>query len=167
MAEPEAPSAGAALADLNFADLSPQEFARIVKSLSAREIDEAFRGELRLRALREVFSRMQRLFRPDGAGSLSALIRWRIEPGGSGPGADGPGGPTVFETAIADGVCTATEGASAADPRVTLTMSDAEFLKLVSGNGSPVTMFMMRKIKIAGDVGLAAGLTRLFDIPKA
>lgn len=164
MAEPTAPSAGAALAGLDFADVSPQEFARIVKSLSAKEIAEAFTGELRLRALREIFSRMRRLFRPESAGSLTALIRWRIEPGGPGGAGEGP---TVFETSIAAGACTATEGASAADPRVTLTMTDAEFLKLVSGNGNPVTMFMMRKIKIAGDVGLAAGLTRLFDIPKA
>ena len=160
MAQSPTPSAGQALASLDFADVSPQEFARIVKNLSTREIAEAFQGDLRLRALREIFSRMQRLFRPDGAGSLKALIRWQIE---------GPAGtdPAVFETAIADGTCTATEGATPAEPRATLTMSDVEFLKLVSGNGSPVTMFMMRKIKITGDVGLAAGLTRLFDIPKA
>jgi putative sterol carrier protein len=160
MTQSPAPPADQALAGLDFAQVSPQEFARIVKSLSNREIAEAFQGELRLRALREIFSRMQRQFRPDGAGSLKTLIRWQIE------GTDGTD-PVVFETAIADGACTATEGATAAEPRVTLTMSDVEFLKLVSGNGNPVTMFMMRKIKIAGDVGLAAGLTRLFDIPKA
>ena len=159
MAQPPAPPADQALAALDFAEVSPQEFARIVKNLSAREIAEALRGDLRLRALREVFSRMQRLFRPDGAGSLNALIRWRID-GAAGDRA-------VFDTAIADGACTATEGGTSAEPRVTLTMSDVEFLKLVSGNGNPVTMFMMRKIKITGDVGLAAGLTRLFDIPKA
>ena len=36
-------------------------------------------------------------------------------------------------------------------------MGDAEFLKLVSGNGNPVTMFMMRKLKVAGDVGAGLG----------
>ncbi|MGK5643344.1 SCP2 sterol-binding domain-containing protein, partial [Streptomyces sp. URMC 126] len=46
-------------------------------------------------------------------------------------------------------------------------MGDAEFLRLVSGNASPVTMFMTRRLKLAGDVGLASGLTRYFDIPKA
>jgi putative sterol carrier protein len=156
---PESPTA-AALAGLDFAAVSPQEFAHLVKGLSGREIAAEFQGELRTRALREIFARMQRLFRPDAAGSLKALIRWKIE-GSAGDGT------AVFETAIDAGVCTATEGASAAEPRVTLALSDAEFLKLVSGNANPVTMFVLRKIRIGGDVGLAAGLTRLFDIPKA
>ena len=155
----ESPTA-AAFAGLDFSAVSPQEFARLVKGLSGRQIAAEFQGELRLRALREIFARMQRLFRPDAAGSLRALIRWQVE----GSAADGT---AVFETAIDAGRCTATEGASAAEPRVTLALTDAEFLKLVSGNGNPVTMFVLRKIRIGGDVGLAAGLTRLFDIPKA
>jgi predicted lipid carrier protein YhbT len=156
----ESETAADTLRDLDFAEVSPQEFARLVKGLSGREIAAAFRGELRQRALREIFARMERLFRPDAAGSLRALIRWKVE-------GDGEEGTTVFETAIAEGRCAATEGATDAEPRVTLALSDAEFLKLVSGNGNPVTMFVMRKIKIGGDIGLAAGLTRLFDIPKA
>jgi hypothetical protein len=156
----ESTSAADTLGELDFAGVSPQEFARLIKGLSSREIAAAFRGELRLRALREIFARMQRLFRPDAAGSLRALIRWRVE-------GEEDEGTAVFETAIADGRCAATEGASEAEPRVTLALSDAEFLKLVSGNGNPVTMFVTRKIKIGGDIGLAAGLTRLFDIPKA
>jgi hypothetical protein len=156
----ESPTAAAALAGLDFAAVSPQEFARLVKSMSAKEIAAAFQGEARTLALREIFARMQRLFRPEAAGSLRALMRWQVE----GSAADGT---AVFETAIADGACAAAEGASAEEPRVTLTLTDAEFLKLVSGNANPVTLFVLRKIKVAGDVGLAAGLTRLFDIPKA
>ena len=154
----ESPSAADTLSGLDFGEISPREFARLVKMLTPREIAEAFQGELRLRALREIFARMERLFRPEAAGSLRALIRWRIE---------GAEDAALFETAIADGRCVASEGATADEPRVTLALADAEFLKLVSGNGNPVTMFVLRKIKISGDVGLAAGLTRLFDIPKA
>jgi predicted lipid carrier protein YhbT len=156
---PESSSAADTLSGLDFAAISPEEFARLVKGLSARDVAEAFRGELRLRALREIFARMERVFRPDAAGSLRALIRWRVE------GTEGSA--TVFETEIAGGRCVSTEGDSGTEARVTLTLADAEFLKLVSGNGNPVTMFVLRKIKISGDVGLAAGLTRLFDIPKA
>lgn len=156
---PESPSAAETLGALDYAAISPQDFARLIKGLGAREIAEAFQGEPRQRALREIFARMQRLFRPDAAGSLRALIRWRVE------GAEG--GATVFETEIAEGRCVAAEGDSGKEARVTLALADAEFLKLVSGNANPVTMFVLRKIKISGDVGLAAGLTRLFDIPKA
>lgn len=145
------------LAGLDFAAVSPEEFARIVKGLSTREINEIMRGELRRRVLGEVFRRMERQFRPENAGSLDALIRWKIT-GES---------DVVYETTIADGTCTVREGRTDADPRTTLTMGDADFLKLVSGNANPVTMFITRKLKLAGDVGLASGLTRYFDIPKA
>ncbi|MGC5545908.1 SCP2 sterol-binding domain-containing protein [Streptomyces griseus] len=145
------------LAGLDFAAVGPEEFARIVKGLSAKQLAEVMRGELRTRILGEVFGRMRQQFRPDAAGGLTALIRWKIT------GED----DVVYETAIADGVCRVTPGRSDAEPRTTLVMGDAEFLKLVSGNGNPVTMFMTRKLKVAGDVGLASGLTRYFDIPKA
>ncbi|MDI3418553.1 SCP2 sterol-binding domain-containing protein [Streptomyces luteolus] len=147
------------LAELDFAGVSPEEFAEIVKGLSGKQINEIARDQpLRARVLAEVFGRMGRQFKPETAGSLEALIRWKVGGGDS---------EAVYETRIADGTCTVTEGRSDAEPRVTLVLGDAEFLKLVSGNANPVTMFMTRKLRIAGDVALAAGLTRYFDIPKA
>ncbi|GAA2336668.1 SCP2 sterol-binding domain-containing protein [Streptomyces kunmingensis] len=149
------------IAALDFASVTPEEFARLVKGLSAKEISEiAEDSTLRARVLKEVFGRMERQFKPDVAGSLEALIRWKVTGQGTTPEA-------VYETKITGGTCTVTEGRSDAEPRVTLVMGDADFLKLVSGNSSPVTMFMLRKVKIVGDVALAAGLTRYFDIPKA
>jgi predicted lipid carrier protein YhbT len=149
------------IAALDFASVTPEEFARIVKGLSAKQLGEiAADGALRARVLEEVFGRMERQFRPEAAGTLEALIRWKVTGQGDSPDA-------VYETKITGGTCTVTEGRSEAEPRVTLVMGDADFLKLVSGNSSPVTMFMLRKVKIAGDVALAAGLTRYFDIPKA
>lgn len=145
------------LSALDFTAVAPEEFARIVKGLSAKQLAEVMRGELRTRILGEVFGRMRQQFRPDAAGGLTALVRWKIT-GES---------DAVYETAIADGSCRVTAGRSDDEPRTTLVMADAEFLKLVSGNGNPVTMFMTRKLKVAGDVGLASGLTRYFDIPKA
>lgn len=157
MADNSSGNLTAELAGLDFAAVSPEEFARIVKGLTAKQLGEVMHGELRSRVLGEVFGRMKQQFRPEAAGALTALIRWRIT-GDS---------EVVYETAIDRGTCTVGEGRSEAEPRTTLVMGDAEFLKLVSGNGNPVTMFMMRKLKVAGDVGLAAGLTRYFDIPKA
>ncbi|WP_406144121.1 SCP2 sterol-binding domain-containing protein [Streptomyces sp. NBC_01012] len=145
------------LSGLDFAAVSPAEFARIVKGLSAKQLGEVMHGDLRTRVLGEVFGRMRQQFRPEAAGGLEALIRWKI----TGESDE------VYETSIANGACTVHQGRSDAEPRTTLVMGDAEFLKLVSGNGNPVTMFMMRKLKVAGDVGLASGLTRYFDIPKA
>ncbi|MEU0132784.1 SCP2 sterol-binding domain-containing protein [Streptomyces sp. NPDC006296] len=145
------------LAGLDLAAVSPEDFARIVKGLSAGQLGEVMRGDLRTRVLSEVFGRMRQQFRPEAAGGLEALIRWKI----TGESEE------VYETSIADGACTVSAGRSDAEPRTTLVMADAEFLRLVSGNANPVTMFMMRKLKVAGDVALASGLTRYFDIPKA
>jgi putative sterol carrier protein len=38
---------------------------------------------------------------------------------------------------------------------------------VVSGNGNPVMLFMTGKLKAKGDLGLAANIANLFDIPKA
>ncbi|MFE6158958.1 SCP2 sterol-binding domain-containing protein [Streptomyces sp. NPDC056486] len=152
------------VAGLDFASVTPEEFAKIVKGLSGKEITEIAKdAELRARVLKEVFGRMGRQFKPEAAGTLKALIRWKI----TGVDESVETVETVYETDISEGTCTVREGRSNAEPRVTLVMADAEFLKLVSGNANPVTMFMMRKLKVAGDVALAAGLTRYFDIPKA
>ncbi|TXS47820.1 SCP2 sterol-binding domain-containing protein [Streptomyces sp. t39] len=145
------------LGGLDFSTVSPEEFAKIVKALTGRQIDETMRGELRMRVLRAVFGRMNQQFRPEAAGDQDVLIRWKI----TGESDE------VFETAIAEGACTVTEGRSEREPRTTLVMGDAEFLRLVSGNANPVTMFMMRRLRVIGDVVTASGLTRYFDIPKA
>lgn len=50
---------------------------------------------------------------------------------------------------------------------MTIMVSPVDFLKLASGNSSAPTMFLTGKIKVAGDLGFAAGLTKLFQIPKA
>lgn len=146
------------VADLDFARVTPEEFAELVKGLTKGEVAElAADADLRSRVLGEIFSRMERQFRPEAAGSMDALIRWKIS---------GTAGDAYYEVTVADGGCSVREGRSDAEPRVTLTLPDAEFLKLVSGNANPVTLFMTRKLKLSGDVGLATGLTRLFDIPK-
>ncbi|WP_049564858.1 SCP2 sterol-binding domain-containing protein [Streptomyces sp. SBT349] len=140
----------------DFASVTPEEFAALVRNASRGDIERVMRGELRTRVLAEIFGRLAGQFRAEEAGGLTALIRWEIT-----------GDPVVvYETAIADSACTVTEGPSDADARTVLTMGDAEFLKLVSGTSAPVAMFMTRRLKVTGDMGLASGLTRLFEIPR-
>ncbi|WP_407565470.1 SCP2 sterol-binding domain-containing protein [Streptomyces sp. 184] len=146
------------LRDLNLAAVSPEEYARIVRGLSSREIEELARDEaLRARVVGEVFGRMAQQFQPEKAGELEAVIRWKIE------------GVTevVYEVFVAGGACSVREGRGDAQPRVTLEMGDEEFLKVTSGNAGPVKLFMTRKLKVTGDVALALKLTSMFDIPKA
>ena len=59
-----------------------------------------------------------------------------------------------------------TEGADG-EYRTALTMSGTEFLKVVTNNANPVTLFMTRKLKVEGDVGFATALQKMFTIPSA
>jgi putative sterol carrier protein len=52
------------------------------------------------------------------------------------------------------------------DAKLALSLGQADFLKVVSGNANPVMMFMTGKLKAKGDLGLAAKIADLFDIPK-
>lgn len=142
-----------------FANLGPKELAQLVKSTPDRKIAEVMSSDLRGKVLGEVFSRMPSMFRADRAGSTNAVIHWTIT-------GRPDGGSDTYEVVIADGTCTVSETVER-EPKVALTMGAVEFLKLVSGGGNPVMMFMTGKLKAKGDLGLAANIANLFDIPKA
>lgn len=143
----------------DFSKVDPKQFATIVKSVPDAQIKEVMQGELRGPILDEVFGRMPSLFRADRAGSTNAVIHWNIS--------ERPdGGVDTYEIVIENGTCTVSESADR-DPKLSLTMGPVEFLKVVSGGANPVMMFMTGKLKAKGDLGLAANIANLFDIPKA
>jgi putative sterol carrier protein len=142
-----------------FASIGPKEFATLVKSTPDAKISEVMSGPDRSKILDEVFNRMPTLFRADKAGNTQAVIHWNIT--------GGPGGSTdSYETVIENGACTVTNQ-PARDPKLTMTMDAPTLLKVVSGDGNPMMMFMTGKVKAKGDLGIAAQIAKLFDIPKA
>lgn len=140
----------------DFTEITPEQFAKTVRSAGKEELAGVLRGPHREQILDAVFDRMGRQFRPDLAGGLNAFVRWEI----TGVA------PLVYELSIRGGACTTSKGRSDEDARVTLNLADADFLRLVSGNASGPMLFMTRKMRVDGDLGLAAGLTRYFDIPR-
>lgn len=149
------------MADLDLSDFSaidPKQFAQLVKSASNDQIKAALAGDKRDKILGEIFNRMPTLFRADRAGSTNAVVHWSI-----GDRADG--GVDTFELVIADGKCTLSPTPEH-EPKLALTLGQVDFLKVVSGNANPVMMFMTGKLKAKGDLGLAAKISDLFDIPK-
>jgi hypothetical protein len=143
----------------NFENTDPAQFAQVVKSASDAQIAEVMSGDLRPKILDAVFTRMPTLFRPDRAGNTNAVIHWIV-------GGRPDGGSDTYEVVIADGACTLSPTPDN-EPKLALTMGPVEFLKVVSGNGNPVMMFMTGKLKAKGDLGLAANIANLFNIPKA
>ncbi|MGH8875824.1 MAG: SCP2 sterol-binding domain-containing protein [Stackebrandtia sp.] len=138
--------------------LSPADFAALVKNAPDDQIDEVMADEqLRTRILGEVFSRMGERY--SGNRKTAAVIHWKV--------LDRPGGGyDHYETVLSGGECVVNTEPEH-EPRVTIRLSGTQFLKLASGNGSPTTMFFTGKLKLAGDIGFAAGLSNLFDIPRA
>lgn len=143
----------------DFTSLDPASFAQLVKSASDAQIAEVMSGADRPKVLNEVFRRMPALFRPERAGNTNAVIHWSIT------GAP-DGGTDTYELVIADGACTLSETPSH-DPKLAITVGPVDFLKVVSGNGNPVMMFMTGKLKAKGDLALASNIANLFAIPKA
>jgi putative sterol carrier protein len=142
-----------------FASSDPKEFATWVKGASSDQINAALVGGNREKVLTEIFGRMPGLFRADRAGSTNAVIHWNV-----GGGADG--GVDTYELVIADGTCVLSPSPEHA-PKLAMTLGQVDFLKVVTGNANPVMMFMTGKLKAKGDLGLAAKIADLFDIPKA
>jgi putative sterol carrier protein len=143
----------------DFSSLDPNNFAQLVKSASDAQIAEVMSSDVRPKVLDEIFRRMPSLFRPERAGNTSAVIHWSIT------GAP-DGGTDTYELVIADGACTLSETPSH-EPKLALTVGPVDFLKVVSGNGNPVMMFMTGKLKAKGDLALASNIANLFSIPKA
>lgn len=141
----------------SLASIGPKEFAQLVKAAPDSEIAEVMAGDSRKKILDEVFNRMPSLFRAEKAGDTSAVIHWIIS--------GGPNGSDTYETVIEDGACTVTDQ-PAREPKLAMTMDPVTFLKVVSGDGNPMMMFMTGKIKAKGDLGLAANVAKLFDIPR-
>jgi putative sterol carrier protein len=149
------------MAEFNAADLGsigPAEFAQLVKSTPDAKIKEVLQSDQRGKILDEIFSRMPSLFRADRAGSTNAVLHWNI---GDRP----DGGTDTYELVIADGACTLSPTPQH-DPKLSLSLGAVEFLKVITGTANPVMMFMTGKLKAKGDLGLAANIANLFDIPK-
>lgn len=142
-----------------FASVDAKQFAQIVKSTPDSKITEVMQSDKRGKVLDEVFSRMPSLFRPDRAGNTNTVIHWGIT-------GRPDGGTDTYEIVIENGTCQVSSTPER-DPKLSLTMGPVEFLKIVGGAANPVMMFMTGKLKAKGDLGLAANIANLFDIPKA
>ncbi|MGW5051149.1 SCP2 sterol-binding domain-containing protein [Actinokineospora sp. NPDC004072] len=137
--------------------LSTAAFTRFLRKASREQI-AALMDHPRLRhvVLDEVFRRMSAHLDPGRAACLRAVVHWCF-PGGES-------GPDRFETRIRDGRC-ATGTEPTADPRVTITVDPADFLRAVIGAVSLPVLFLSGKVKAKGDIAFAATLTGYFDLP--
>jgi putative sterol carrier protein len=97
---------------------------------------------------REFFETLEARADPAKTRGMSGSWRFDVEPAGS------------WVVRVTDGALHVDEGPGAAD--CTITTSEGNFLKILSGEQNPMTAYMTGKLRIAGDLGTAMKLQKLF-----
>ena len=139
--------------------VDPSLFARLVKGASKSQLEAIMSSGARRPVLDAIFGRMSEFYSSKGASSKRQVVHWHVT-GASDGGSD------EFQTVMQHGTCTVSTDLGE-EPRTELFMNGVEFLKVVTNNASPITLFMTRKLKVSGDVGFATALQKMFTIPSA
>lgn len=140
--------------------VDPAQFARVVADTPDHELEQGMLSENRGAVLDEIFKRMEEHFDPERAGDVEAIVDWKI--------LDRPGGGyDHYRVEIARGACRIhKDPPGEGEPRVTFRIAPVHFLKLVTGNASGPQMFITGRLKIEGDLLLAARVQGFFAIPR-
>jgi SCP-2 sterol transfer family len=139
------------------ADRKAGLLARWVASASDARLELAMRRPFRRILLWQIFTTMCR--RVDAnAWPADAVVQFRIRRHRS---------TTVdrYQVAIANGRCRASRSAKRR-PTVTLDLMPVPFLRLVGGAAGAPSLILTGRLRVAGDLLLAARLPRLLNVPR-
>lgn len=114
-------------------------------------------SHLRPVVLDEIFHRMSVHLSPRAHG-VAAVVHWKLT------GSPGTDEFDRFQTVIADGECT-TGTVPTHDPRVTVTIDPADFVRAAIGVVSLPLLFLRGRVRVKGDIAFASGLVGYFDLP--
>lgn len=102
----------------------------------------------------ESLKEMYKCFKPEVAGSLNATYLFDISGSNGGK----------WTLVINGGKCELKPGASG-NPSVTISISDQDWLAIQKGKLNSQMAFMMGKLRVQGDMGLAMKLQSMFPGP--
>jgi putative sterol carrier protein len=138
--------------------IPPEQFASLISQASDEQLADGMAANREL-ILTEIFTRMPEQFDSEKASDVSAVVEWQIT--------DAPdGGSDRWQLTIKDGACTC-EKEGDADPDVTFNVGPIDFVKLIAGAESGPKMFVFGKLKIHGNLMLAARVQGFFKMPGA
>lgn len=147
--------------DTDLSEVDASLLTQVVSAASPEQLDAALADPaVRTRLLDEVFRRMGEHVRVEKAKNMHAVVNWRLT------GGSDPDGYDRYQCTLSEGTCTVSREMSE-QPRVTITLSPANFLRLIAQQTSPAVLFVTGKISVKGDLGFAAGLIGYFDLPTA
>jgi putative sterol carrier protein len=140
------------------AAIDPALFASLVSEATDDQLREGLDANRQL-ILEEIFRRMPEQFDPQLAGDVEAVVEWRI--------LDRPdGGYDAWNLVIRDGRCEVADG-PADGPTVTYEINPVDFIRLITDNASGPKLFLFGRLKIRGNLVLAARMPTFFRIPGA
>jgi putative sterol carrier protein len=147
---------GRAGTGINLAAMRTDTFVWFVARASAAQLaDLMAHPHLRHVVYDEVFRRMSEHLDTKKAATLDAVVHWRFT------AADGH---DRFETVIENGTCRSGREPTT-DPRVTITLAPADFLRVVTGGVHVAMLFVRGRVRVRGDIAFAANLINYFDLP--
>ena len=137
--------------------IPPDQFASLIAQASDEQIAEGMRVNREL-LLEEIFGRWPSRFEPEKARDVNAVIEWQItNPEG--------GDDDRWQLTIRDGACSVSRGGDG-EPDVTFRVGPVEFVKLIAGAESGPRLFVFGKLKIRGNLMLAARVQGFFKVPR-
>ena len=138
--------------------MDPAQFAAMVRDATDEQLAAGLRANREL-ILDGIFDAMPQAFDAGAAGGISAVAEWRIA-----VDADAP--PVTRRVRIADGRCTVsreTEG----DADVVYELGGVDFLRLTTGQLDGPQLFVTGRLRVIGDLMLAARMPAMFRPPTA
>jgi hypothetical protein len=138
--------------------VDPAEYARLIGRARRDQLEAVMSSPARPVVLEQIFNRFADHYRA-GEKRPPKVIHWKVT-------GRADGGQDEYELVLHGDRCEA-NAVPEHDADTTITLGGPELLLLTSGNGKPTTMFMTGKLKVRGDLGLAAVLAKVFDVPSA
>ena len=135
----------------------PEQFAALVREATDEQLEQGFR-ENREQLLEEIFRQMPEQLDPAKAADVDAVVEWEIT--------NPEGEPDRWLLTIRDGRCTSERG-RAANPDVSYRLGPVDFVKLIAGVESGPKMFVFGRLRVRGNLMLAARMPGWFRIPGA
>jgi putative sterol carrier protein len=135
--------------------MTREQFVAMVSAAGDEELAAGLRanGEA---ILSGVFRRMSEALDVEAVGNTRAVLEWQIAAAPDAP-------PHRFQLVVADGACTV-EREGAREPDVVFSIAGVDFLRMVTGSKDPGELFVFGRLKVAGDLFLAAR-SRTFFVP--
>lgn len=141
--------------DISSIDMTPEQFAEMIRGASDSEIETGMRTAGLDAVLDRIFEGMVERFDASKAKDVATDIQWLVTDQGN---------EYPYLVSIKDGTCTAGRGRGES-PKVTFTMTVVPFMRLISGQENGVQLFMKGALKVGGDLMFSQRVQTFFATP--